>query len=95
MAAKITERNDTFWLDLELKLGTFERTWFKDVLLLEQDYEMDSKMEGAKEKLCGIHLALVGPMIDGYLNEIRKAMQAKLSGSNLTGLATPLDCYVP
>lgn len=90
-----TERNEKFWCDVELKLGTFERQWFDDISKSEKDYSMGSSMDDNVEKLVGNHLALVGPMLDSYLHELGACMIAKLSRGRMTGLAVPVNLFIP
>ena len=64
-----TKRSAKFWVDVELRLGSFERTWFSDVMPLPKDYSMGSEMIADIEKVVRNHLALVG-----YLKEIGSAI---------------------
>ena len=62
---------------------------------LSKDYSMGSEMIADIEKVVGNHLALVGPMLDGYLKEIGSAMHSKLMSSHLPGLAPSIGIYLP
>ena len=95
----MAERNQKFWLDNELKLITFESEWYKKLsdgesLNPSKDYSMNEELDGHLERTLGNHLALVGPMFDSYLQELGKAMFAKLSRGNITGLAVPIVIFL-
>jgi hypothetical protein len=89
------ERNTNFWVQEELRLGTFEGRWAREVVAISQKNYGGDDMDGKTEKLFGNRLVLAGPMIDGYLKEIGSAMLRKLVRSKLTGLAPPVTMYIP
>ena len=67
----------------ELDLGTFERNWYLEHVKKDSsDYSMDGELSGYDEKVIGNNLVLAGPMIDGYLKEIGRALLNKLSRGN-------------
>lgn len=89
------ERSSNFWVQEELRLGTFEGNLVREVVAISQKNYGGDDMEGKTEKLFGNRLVLAGPMRDGYLKEIRSAMLRKLARSKLTGLAPPVTMYIP
>ena len=94
----MAERNDKFWISQELKLNTFESKWYNEIVnekTNNENYGLSGCGDYVLEKTVGNHLALVGPMIDGYLREVGKAFMGKLARGNLTGLAPPFTIYIP
>ena len=63
--------------------------------LTELDYGMAGSLDSGLEKVLGNHLILAGPLSDGYLKEIGKAMYEKLTRGHLTGLVPPFTTFIP
>ena len=80
------EREDTFWLQKEFDLKSFENLLKNENKKDDSiDYSMRGELSQRIEKNIGSRITLVRPIIDGYWNEIGKAIQAKLTRGNLTG----------
>lgn len=94
-----TERGSKFWnksiAEMKFKL---ERLWIRFVRALpsneKPNYGMHN-MDPVLEEITGNKLELVGPILDGYLQEIGQAIESKLSRSRMTGLATPIVLFIP
>lgn len=80
---------------VEMKFSV-ERQWVKAVRLAENkpNYGM-GKMDGLLEEVIGNKLELVGPLVDGHLKEIGKAVSQKLRRSKATGLMAPVVQFIP
>ena len=52
-------------------------------------------LDGILEERVSIKLELAGPLVDGYLRELGKAITAKLGRSRNTGLMPPVKLFVP
>ena len=108
----MTERaNNSFWIDIEHKLCTFESSWYKEhvnktqkpdgeeeqVVIKHQqkDYSMGGQLNNSLEKVIGNHLVLVGPVVDSFLEEIGKGMYAKMTRGKSTGLMPPINLFCP
>ena len=91
-----SERGINFWNTsiTEMKFSV-ERDWVKSVRVAENkpNYGMED-MDGQLEEVVGNKLELVGPLLDGYLNEIGKAISQKLLRSKATGLMAPIVLYI-
>ena len=100
----MAERGDNFWTDEELLLKEFGKEWWKQHKVKdgekqeeEEKYGMAGTFDSAIEKVFGLKIALVGPMIDGYLKRIGVKIYRKLAGGKRgrTGLAIPITEYIP
>ena len=94
----MNECSETFWISQELKLSTFKSEWYnKNVNDTKNDnsYGLSGCGDKFLEKVIGNHVALVAPMIDGYLSQIGKAFIGKLTRGNLTGLVRPFTIDIP
>ena len=90
----LAERGDNFWLHQSEKLKEFEKSWYAEIKDDQCDYSLKGEMESTFEKMVGNHLCLAGPMVDGYLQQIGKAINNKL-GRKTTGLAPAIKLYIP
>lgn len=92
----MAERNSSFWNEREMALVDHERKWFADSVRSDvTNYTMGGELNQEAEKITGNRLLLAGPLVDGYLKEIGRAIHAKLSRSNVTGLAAPITLFIP
>lgn len=92
-----SERGISFWnvSQVEMKFSV-ERMWIKAIRKSKRkpNYGM-LNMDAQLEEVVGNKLELVGPLLDSYLHEIGKAMKGKLSRSKATGLANPVNLFIP
>ena len=91
----MAEKGDKFWLSSAFNLRDFESEWEKTRKNKDIDYSMNGELSQRVESNIGNRVVLVGPMVDGYLLQIEKAMMGKLERGNLTGLVPPVSIYVP
>lgn len=95
--SRATERGEQFWStsNTEMKFSV-ERRWIRSVRSAENkpNYGM-GVMDSLLEEVVGNKLEMVGPMLDGYLKEIGKAIAQKLRRSKATGLMAPIVLFVP
>ena len=95
--AECSERGDCFWNTsvTEMKFSV-EREWIKSVQSAENkpNYGMEN-MDGLLEEVVGNKLELVGPLLDGHLKEIGRAISQKLRRSKATGLMAPVILFIP
>ena len=91
----MAERGNKFWLSSAFNLRDFESEWEKTRKNKDLDYSMNGELSQRVESNIGNRVVLVGPLVDGYLLQIAKAMMGKLGRGNLTGLVPPVNIYVP
>ena len=74
------ERSNKFWIPVELKASSLS-TEIEDI-----DFGMNGRLDGELEKSVGCEVAVVGPMLDGYIRHIGQSFKNKLSRNKGTGL---------
>ena len=92
-----TERGDRFWNRnvVEMKFSV-KHDWMKRVRFPESkpNYGM-RELDPILEELTGNKLELIGPMLDGFIQEIGLSIHAKLGRSRMTGLMAPVVLFMP
>jgi hypothetical protein len=92
-----TERSERFWnkTSLEMKFSV-EKLWLDAVWKCKEkpNYGMRN-IDAILEERASNKLELTGPLIDGFLCEVEKAIHAKLGRSRSTGLMPPVRLFVP
>ena len=92
-----TERSEHFWnrASVEMKFSV-EKLWLDAVWKCKEkpNYGMRN-LDAILEERASNKLELTGPLIDGFLRELGKAIHAKLGRSRNTGLMPPVRLFVP
>ena len=92
-----TERSEHFWnrASIEMKFSV-EKLSLDAVWKCKEkpNYDMHN-LDAILEEHASNKLELTGPVIDGFLSELGKAIQAKLGRSRNTGLMPPVRLFVP
>ena len=91
------ERGNNFWFEGELRVGTCESRWTKEIIdsgNTEKFFGGD-EMNATVERDIGYHLLLAGPMVDGFLKEIGKIFPSKLAKGKMRGLAPTASMFIP
>ena len=92
-----TERSAHFWNRscMEMKFSV-EKLWLDAVWKCKKkpNYGMRN-LDAVLEERASNKLELTGPLIDGFLCVLGKAIYAKLGRSRNTGLMPPVNLYVP
>ena len=92
-----TERSERFWnnTSLEMKFSV-EKLWLDAVWKCKEkpNYGMRN-LDAILEERASNELELTGPLIDGFLCEVEKAIHAKLGRSRSTGLMPPVRLFMP
>ena len=92
-----TERGDCFWNRnvVEMKFS-IEHDLMKRVCFAESklNYGM-RELNPVLEELSGNKLELIGPMLDGFIQEIGLSIHAKLGRLRMTGLMAPIVLFMP
>lgn len=88
-----TERSENFWNPVELKTSSFSLS--KEINNLNIDFGINGSLDDNLEKSIGCEIAVIGPMLDGFIRKIGKCFSNKLSRSNCTGIQSNAHLYFP
>ncbi len=92
-----TERSERFWNKTSLEMNfSVEKLWLNAVWKCKEkpNYGMRN-IDTILEERASNKLELTGPLIDGFLCEVEKAIHAKLGRSCSTGLMPHVHTHAP